>query len=62
MTFAVLSGFCGLAWIFVYYLCPETKGKPIEQIVEEICPHTKNMHHHEDHVMLADADAAKETH
>jgi hypothetical protein len=41
-----------MAWLFVYKLLPETKGKPIEQIVDELCPHLKQdkensrEHHH----------------
>ncbi|CDW81272.1 inositol transporter 1-like [Stylonychia lemnae] len=41
-TFIAIALCCGFAWIFIYYLCPETKGKPIEQIVDELCPHAKN--------------------
>ena len=38
LTFVVISFFGFLSWLFVYYLVPETKGRPIEDIVEELCP------------------------
>lgn len=41
VTFACISLFCAMAWVFIYKLLPETKGKPIEQIVDELCPHIK---------------------
>ena len=29
-TFIGVAICCGFAWLFIYYLCPETKGKPID--------------------------------
>ena len=40
LTFIALGLVCGLCWLFVYKLVPETMGKSIEQIVGELCPHT----------------------
>ena len=34
MTFAFFAFFCIVAWIFVYVKVPETKGMPLEVIVE----------------------------
>ena len=38
LTFSSISIFALLAWIFVYLLIPETKGRTIEDIVSELCP------------------------
>lgn len=35
-TFSSLALICGLFWIFIYKRVPETKGKPIDEIVNEI--------------------------
>lgn len=36
LTYCVLAMFCVLCFIFTYKLVPETAGKPIEQILDEI--------------------------
>lgn len=33
-TFAIFAAFCFIAWIFVFIKVPETKGMPLEVIVE----------------------------
>ena len=38
LTFVFISGCCFFAWLFVYKLLPETKGRAIENIVAELCP------------------------
>ena len=38
LTFVIISLFALMSWIFVYKLVPETKGRTIEDIVEELCP------------------------
>ena len=40
VTFASLSLICVGAFAFIYYLLPETKGRAIDDIVAELCPHT----------------------
>lgn len=42
ITFFAIGAFCTAAWIFVYKLLPETKGKSFEEIVDELCPEAKN--------------------
>ncbi len=38
VTFVMIAVCCIGAWLFVYKLLPETKGRSIESIVNEICP------------------------
>lgn len=38
LTFAFVALCCLGAWVFVYKLLPETKGRSIESIVHELCP------------------------
>jgi hypothetical protein len=38
LTFSGLTLFCVGAWFFIYYLLPETKGRPVEEIVAQLCP------------------------
>ena len=36
-TFWIYSGVCICSFIYLYKVCPETKGKSLEQIEEELC-------------------------
>ncbi|TNV80686.1 hypothetical protein FGO68_gene2087 [Halteria grandinella] len=38
ITFVSIAVCCVGTWLFVYRLLPETKGRSIESIVEELCP------------------------
>lgn len=33
-TFAIFAAFCFITWVYVYFKVPETKGMPLEIIVE----------------------------
>jgi hypothetical protein len=39
ICFYTIAGFTVLAFLFVHFLVPETRGKEVNQIVKEICPH-----------------------
>jgi hypothetical protein len=41
VSFGVLGLFSGFAWIFIYFLLPETKGKSVTEIIAEL---TKKPH------------------
>lgn len=41
LTFVGLSLFCIAGWFFVYILLPETKGRPCEEIIAELCPNAQ---------------------
>lgn len=41
ITFEFIAACCVGTWFFVYKLLPETKGRSIESIVNELCPHAQ---------------------
>ena len=36
-TFWIYSGVCAVSYIYLYKVCPETKGKTLEQLEESLC-------------------------
>mmetsp|Transcript_42630 Transcript_42630/g.40919 ORF Transcript_42630/g.40919 Transcript_42630/m.40919 type:complete len:214 (+) Transcript_42630:666-1307(+) len=46
-TFAGLSLMAVCTWMFTYFYIPETKGRTIEDIVEELCPNSRRINSRE---------------
>jgi len=46
-TFAGLSLMAVCTWMFTYIYIPETKGRTIEDIVEELCPNSRRINSRE---------------
>ncbi len=42
ITYFVLGGFCMGAFVFIYLILPETKGKTIEENIKNIIPQIKS--------------------